>query len=145
MRLIAACCFALLVLDLSSCEGPTQPTETYDHLLFIREGGGAKTFTVTQTSNVDSANIYVSYYNNNDTIVQFSSCSADTNADSFQALDDALRGRIPIPGDFKQSTLPTGTWAFLYVVKDTQRNEITNTELRNRLLLFERIVENHFE
>ena len=143
MRFIILCCFALFAAVLSSCKGPTQPTETYGYFLFNREGGGAKTFTVTQTTKIDSVIINVSYYNYNDTVVQFASCSADSDVDSFTALDDALHGRLAITGDFKQSTLPTGTWAFLYVGSDTQRTEITNTDLRNRLLPFEKIVENY--
>ena len=143
MRLIIAYCFALIAAALSSCKGPTEPTETYDHFLFDREGGGAKTFTVNQTGRADSVVIHVSFYNYRDTVVEFSSCSADSDADSFKALDDALHGRVAIPGDFKQSTLPTGTWAYLYVVRDTQRTEITNTDLRNRLLPFETIVEKY--
>jgi hypothetical protein len=51
-----------------------------------------------------------------------------------------LQGKTQIVGDFKQSTLPTGTWSFLYVVKGSEQIEITNTDLRNVLSNFENIV-----
>jgi hypothetical protein len=55
-----------------------------------------------------------------------------------------VHGRVIITGDFHQSTLPTGTWAFLYMVRDGQRFEVTNTDLRNRLMGFETLVQQHF-
>lgn len=145
MRFIVVCCVALLAFLPSCSSGPTEPTNGFDHLLFVREGAGERTFTVTQASAVDTVEISVSKYNFRDTLVQFPSCSDQSNADVFHALDDALHGRVPIAGDFQQSTLPTGTWAFLYVVHDSQRVEITNTDLRNRLLPFETIVRSHFQ
>jgi hypothetical protein len=145
MRFVLGCFFASLAALLSCSKGPTNPTGELDHLLFVREGGGTKTFTVTQSSNTNTVAISVSKYEFRDTLVEFHSSSESSNGDAFLALDDALHGRVSISGDFKQPTAPTGTWAFLYVVHDSQMVEITNTDLRNRLLPFEMIVRNHFQ
>ena len=51
-----------------------------------------------------------------------------------------MNNQIQINGDFKQSTLPSGTWASIYLVTDEKETEVTNTELRNLLLKFEQII-----
>jgi hypothetical protein len=144
MRFILVCIVTSVAL-LSSCsKGPTNPTVGSGHLLFVREGAGTMTFTVTQSPKVNVVAISVTKYNFRDTLVDFPSSSDNTNADAYLALEDALHDRVSISGDFKQPTAPTGTWAFLYVVRDSQTVEITNSDLRNRLLPLETIVQKHF-
>jgi hypothetical protein len=61
-------------------------------------------------------------------------------AASVDALTRALGGEYQIKGDFKQSLLPTGTWVRVYMMQRKSKEEVTNVELRNRLLAFEEIV-----
>ncbi len=116
----------------------------FESMLFVRKGGGDKAFIVQQTHAPDSVLIAVSEYDFHDTIVQFFSRRDANTDDAFNALDSALDGRIDITGDFKQSQLPTGTWAYFYMIQDSARYEVTNAALRNRLFPFEKIVTSHF-
>jgi hypothetical protein len=51
-----------------------------------------------------------------------------------------MNNQIKLNGDYKESSLPTGTWAFIYLVNENKQTEVTNTALRTSLLEFERIV-----
>lgn len=142
------CCLLLLLpvaCDLMSTEPvPQPPPDAFEGILFVRKGGGDKVFTVQQTHSHDSMLITVSEYEFRDTLVQFASMRDASTADAFDALDSALHGKIEITGDFRQSTLPTGTWAYFYMVQDSAQYEVTNATLRSRLFPFEKAVTNHF-
>ena len=131
---------------MSSCDqGSTGPGIGYfDYFLFVRQGGGDKSFTVQSMPTGGLVEICASRYQFRDTLVQFQCGPDPSSRDAFSALNDALHGRVIITGDFHQSSLPTGTWAFLYLIRDGERYEITNTELRNKLLGFETLVQEHF-
>jgi hypothetical protein len=145
MRIHIFFCLVLLVANISCDQGSTGPgSRSFDYLLLIREGGGDKSFTVQPLLSFKLVDICVTRYQFRNTLVSFQ-CNADeSSASAFSSLDDAVHGRVIITGDFHQSTLPTGTWAFLYMVRDSLRFEITNTELRNQLLGFETLVQQHF-
>ena len=142
MRIFTILCFVLV----SGCDqGSTGPGQGFfDYLLIVRQGGGDKSFTVKSMPTVGRVEISVSRYQFRDTLVQFQCGPDPSSTDAFNALNNALYGGIVITGDFHQSSLPTGTWAFLYMVRDGERHEITNTELRNKLLGFEALVQRHF-
>ena len=135
---------ALLLLGSTSCnhssgDGASGP---FDYLFFVRQGGGDKVFTVNQQPFVGGVSIIVTRIHFRDTVVQFVSAPDQANAVTFSSFDDALHAKIPIEGNFSQPTSDAGSWAYLYMVRAGQRFEITNSELRNRLLGFEALVEN---
>jgi hypothetical protein len=109
-------------------------------MLFVRQGGGDKAFSVYPTNSADTFHVTVTHFEFRDTTVQLSLARDNGNAAAFDALTQTLHGKSQLFGDFEQSTLPTGTWSYLYVVKGAQRYEITNTDLRNVLSGFENIV-----
>ena len=145
MRIFIPVCLMLLIANISCDQGSTGPSDRiYDHLLFVRSGGGDKSFTVQPLFSFKLVDICVTRYQFRDTLVSFQCNSDQSSASAFNSLDDALHGRVTITGDFRQSNLPTGTWAFLYMVRDTNRFEIMNTDLRDQLLGFETLVQQHF-
>ena len=145
MRLLSQLFLVLAITTITCDQGANQTgARVYDHVLFVRQGGGDKMFTIEPVQPPDIISIAVSRYQFRDTLVQFH-CSRDgSTSDLFDALFQTLNGGIEIKGDFRQPTVPTGTWAFLYVVRNGEQLEITNTDLRNRLLPFERLVESYF-
>ena len=141
VRLLTHVCF-ILILSFVACDNGAD--STFDHLLFVRQGGGDKAFTIEPTGALEAVTIVVTRWQFRDTLVQFR-CAPDPNTSGlFNSLFAALNGQSQIAGDFQQSTLPTGTWAYLYVVRDGQQVQITNTDLRNQLLPFEDLVKAHF-
>jgi hypothetical protein len=142
MQLIRLLPVALLLL-LASCS--EESMGKFDNFLFVRQGGGEKTFTLAPTHAVDTVEVSISRYDFRDTVIQFRCGSDPSNSVMFVALDNALRGRTLITGDFHQPTNPTGTWAHLYMVRGMTQYEITNTNLRDELLGFEAIIERHLQ
>jgi hypothetical protein len=145
MRIFTLVCAILLVANISCDQGSIgSGSRVFDHLLISREGGGDKSFTVLPLQSPKVVLISVTRYQFRDTLASFQ-CTSDGNSEgAFTSLDDAIHGRVTISGDFHQSTLPTGTWVFLYMVRDGDRSEITNADLRNQLLGFEVVVQQHF-
>jgi hypothetical protein len=109
-------------------------------MLFERIGGGSLKFNVSPLTSLDALEIGVSYLEFRDTTIQMVVFRNAMNATTFEALMKVLSGQHQITGDFKQSPLDTGTWVRVYMVKGSQNEEVTNTELRNSLLNFEQIV-----
>jgi hypothetical protein len=112
----------------------------YDYFLFKREGGGNIEFRLIPTSNFGEFSLIISRLNFRDTTLNFSLQKDNMNASAFNSLYHSFNGDVTLIGDFKQSTLPTGTWAYLYMVKGNEQIEITNIDLRNDLLNFEQYV-----
>lgn len=145
MRTLILVCLILLVANISCDQGASGPgIRYYDYLLIIRGGGGDKSFTVQPLLSFKLVEIYVTHYQFRDTLVSFQCSSDESSAGAFSSLDDAMHDRVTITGDFHQPTLPTGTWAFLYMVQNGDKTEITNIDLRNQLLGFETLVQQHF-
>ena len=125
MRILTSICLILLIANISCDQGSSGPGDRiYDYLLIIRNGGD-KSFTVQPLFSFRLVDICVMRYQFRDTLVFFQCNSDESSASAFSSLDDAVHGRVTIMGDFHQSTLPTGTWAFLYMVRDSLRFEIT--------------------
>lgn len=54
-----------------------------------------------------------------------------------------LEKKLSIQGSFKQPTLPTGTWAYWYVIDEKEAKiEITNENVRDSLMTLEGLVGN---
>jgi len=121
-------------------EKTTQPAKQYDSLLFERKGGGNLVFIVYPTKNKNTFRAVVTSLSYRDTTINMILSKDNANATTFDALTRTLNGQNEITGDFKQATRPTGTWAFLYMVKGSNRTEITNTKLRKVLLDLEQVV-----
>jgi hypothetical protein len=127
-------------LLIANREKTTQPTKRYDSLLFERKGGGNLVFVVYPTETRNTFRVVVSALSYRDTTISMILSKDSANATTFDALTRTLNGQNKIAGDFKQATKPTGTWAYLYMVKGSNRTEITNTKLRKVLLDLERVV-----
>lgn len=133
--------FLLLIIILAGCKNDTDIiTGTYSSMHFVHQGGGAIDFRLSPTSNHNQLQAIVSNYNYRDTTIRI---VIDSNIDSapyFIAFKKALSSEIDIAGDFQQSTLLTGTWAYVYVSRNGKDTEVTNAELRSTLLQFEQLV-----
>jgi len=131
----------IAILFLLACKDvSTQPPGPYDSMLFHREGAGDKVFNAYPTTSTDTFQVVISRYEFRDTSVHLTLIKDNTNASAFDALTQTLSGQIKITGDSKQSTLPTGTWIYLYVVKGAGQTQITNITLVNLLSTFENMV-----
>jgi len=125
----------------SSCEKDSVIVRGYyDSMHFVRQGGGQIDFRIYPTDNFDQVNALVTKYSYRDTTIQITIPLNDDLELTFSALKQAMNNQIQINGDFKQSTLDTGTWSYIYMVEDSKETEVTNTDLRNLLQTFEQIV-----
>jgi len=135
--------FLLLIIILAGCKNDADNiTGTYSSMHFVRQGGGSIDFRLSPTSNPNQLQAIVSNYNYRDTTIRI---VIDNNADispCLIALKKALNNEIDISGNFQQSTLATGTWAFVYLSGNGKDTEVTNEELRSTLLQFEQLVRN---
>ena len=112
----------------------------YDSLHFVRKGGGEIDFSMYPNESFYQINTLVSKFNFRDTTIQTTIFLDDGNMLLFSELKQAMNDQLQINGDFKQSSLDTGTWAYIYMVHDSKETEVTNTDLRNMLLTLEKIV-----
>jgi len=135
-----------LIMILAGCKNEANSiTGTYSSMHFVRQGGGAMDLRLSPTNNPNQLQAIVSNYNYRDTTIRI---VIDNNVDSapcFIAFKKALSSEIDIAGNFQQSTLPTGTWAYVYVSGNGKDTEVTNTELRKTLLQFEQLVVNKIQ
>ncbi len=131
----------IVVIAFASCgDQSTEPSGPYDCMSLERSGGGALAFTVTPTIVSGTFQVSVTHRDFRDTSIVISLVNNTAIAASVDALTRALGGEYQIKGDFKQSLLPTGTWVRVYMMQRKSKEEVTNVELRNRLLAFEEIV-----
>ena len=138
--------FLLLIIILVGCENDTDIiTGTYSSMHFVRQGGGAIDFILSLTSNPNQLQAIVSNYNYRDTTIRIVINSNVDSAPYFIVFKKALSSEIDIAGDFQQSTLATGTWAFVYVSCNGKDTEVTNAELRSTLLQFKQLVINKIQ
>jgi hypothetical protein len=115
----------------------------YSRLEFKRDGGGNKEFYISRSDFKKSFVVNVTRYNFKDTTFTFNISGIELSGDLVNVLISLFNGRLNINGDFKQSKLPTGTWAHFYLVdKNSLRHEILNKKLRDTLFRLESIVEN---
>lgn len=133
--------FFFFVLMLTGCKKDADIVKGfYDSMHFVREGGGQIEFIIYPTDNINKLNAVVTKYNFSDTTIQFTIDINSDNSSALSSLNQAMNNQTQINGDFKQSTLASGTWASIYLVTDEKETEVTNTELRNLLLKFEQII-----
>ena len=130
-----------LVMLLWSCQNDSVKG-FYDSMHYVTAGGGQIDFKLYPTSNPDELKAVVNSFSFRDTVVQFYIDLNSGNASSFASLQKAMNNQLQINGDFKQSTLPTGTWTSVYLISSNKEVEVTNTQLRDSLLVFGQIVRN---
>lgn len=131
----------LLALFCAACDGNvTRPSAQYDSMSFKRFGGGELAFAVTPSTRADGYLVMVTHLEFRDTTIALGLARDSANSAAFATLARALDGRARLTGSFTQSPLPTGTWAYVYMVKGADRVEVTNGDLRDTLLVFERLV-----
>ncbi len=130
----------LAALLCASCHDATRPAARYQNMSFERLGGGDLAFDLWLAPGGNVGHVAVTRQDFHAASVSFDLVADAASAGAFEGLADALAGRIPLTGSFQQSPLPTGTWARVYMARDGARVEVTNTELRDRLLLFEGLV-----
>jgi hypothetical protein len=113
----------------------------YDSMHLKRDGGGQIDFKLYLTDNADRLKVIIDKYNFRDTTIQIYVDKNSDNASLFLLLHKAMNNQAQINGNFKQPTLPTGTWCYIYLVANNKETEVSNTDLRNTLLNFEQLVE----
>ena len=136
--------FILISALLTSCEKePTKPnfsSDVYNQMLFMREGGGNLTFTIAPIVDSDSFQVSVSSIAYHDTNFQKIIYRNAVTSGLLDTLILALKGQIPLEGSFRQTAVPTGTWAYVYMLNGNKKTEVTNESLRTALLKLEFIV-----
>lgn len=117
------------------------PPGPFEKIFFRRDGGGNKAFYVTADDVQKLLSFDVVKYNFRDTSYTFEQ-SPDEKDDVCGLITSILSGRLSVAGAHRTATKPTGTWAHLYVVTQTgSLVEITDTNLRERLMILEKLVE----
>ncbi|MGE5316046.1 MAG: hypothetical protein ACM3Q4_15240 [Acidobacteriota bacterium] len=111
--------------------------EPYDRMLFTRDGGGNIHFYFKPVENYSGFSYTVTQVNFRDT--NYTSVVGIKDGGRLAELvRSVLAGKVALTGDYKPSTLPTGTWARFYVVRADQSTiQITNRELLDRLWILE--------
>jgi len=138
--------FLLLIMIFAGCTNDADNiTGTYSSMHFVRQGGGAIDFRLSPTSNHNQLQAIVSNYNYRDTAIRIVINSNVDSAPYFIAFKKALNNGIDISENFQQSTLPTGTWSYVYVSRNGEDTEVTDAELRSTLLQFEQLVVNKIQ
>jgi uncharacterized protein (DUF2225 family) len=123
------------------CKNEVEPNYDYSKILFKRDGGGNKEFYI-RTNSAHEIIMQVTQYNFRDTNYTTSVFVEDEGKLS-NLITRVLNNRVTLKGDFKQSELETGTWAYIYVADDdNNKTEITNTALRDSLMILETLIEN---
>ena len=108
----------------------------------MRNGGGSKQFIITKESFTDHINIKILKYGWRDTLLIIPLSKNSSYEKLINSIDSLFNGQLIITGKFKQPTLPTGTWSYFYLyTDDNQKCELTNSELRLKLLSLETYVE----
>jgi hypothetical protein len=114
----------------------------FDSMCIERQGGGDLGFVVLpammaewQAGEVFTA--IVSHRNFKDTTIVVAISRDEVGSASSDAFMSSLLGLRQITGDFKQSSLPTGTWVKVYLMNREFKQEVTNVDLRELLLKFE--------
>jgi hypothetical protein len=131
----------LSILMLTGCKKDTEIVKGfYDSMHFVREGGGQIEFTLTPTDNSDKFIAVVTRFGIRDSTIQIIIDINNENRPALSLLDQAMKSKNQINGDFRQSTLLAGTWAYIYMVTDKKETEVTNTELRNSILQIEQLI-----
>jgi hypothetical protein len=136
----AALVLAATIAFVSCGDQLTGPSGPYYAMSLERKGAGDLAFTVAPTVVAGVLSVSVTHREFRDTSIVLSLVNSTAIAASVDALTRALGGEYQIKGDFKQSSLPTGTWVRVYLVQGAGKEEVTNVELRESLLSFEGIV-----
>lgn len=114
----------------------------YDYMHFIRLGGGQIDFNLYQTDNLDRLNAIVQRVNFHDTSLQAITIERNSENDyAFEAFNKAMLGQYELAGDFDNKRLLTGTWPSFYFVTNGIEVEVKNKELHDKLLYFEKVVQ----
>jgi hypothetical protein len=123
------------------CQNNNQTPSSYEKLFFQRSGGGDKQFYIT-TTNKHEIIFNVIRYNFKDTNYT-ASVYVEDNGNLSNLISQILDGQVQLKGDFKQPTNEVGTWAYIYAVKESNsRFEITNTKIRDSLMVLEKLIDN---
>ncbi len=138
--------FLFLWIHLPGCSEKQDPLpEYYDAMHFVREGGGQIDFNLVSTHEPDSLAAIVNEYLYRDTTIQVLIGQNSANTDAFTAFEEAMRNQLELDGDFQQPPGQTGTWSYIYFVRNGNETEVTNTGLRDLLGNFEDMVIDHIE
>lgn len=142
MRRIIPISFLAIAISLCciNCDSGTKPDDSFTRILFERAGASTKAFYAT-TNPGHEIILNITKYDFKDTNYTVTTVVEDSGQLS-DLITNVINRSVSITGDFKQPSLPTGTWAYLYAVSnDNKRTEITNIEIRDRLLSLETLVE----
>ncbi len=115
--------------------------ESYEKILFRRDGGGNKTFYVTVDNSLQQLSFEVVRYNFKETAFVFQRPLPESR-DVFGLVASILSGQTSLTGGAAPSARQTGTWVHLYAVTPQGSTvEITDHKLSAKLMALESIVE----
>lgn len=117
-----------------------EQNEKYKAMHFVRDGGGQIDFELFETENENQLKAVVSKYDFRDTTIELMISKNSDNTTAFSSFHSALNKETPLNGNFKQSTMATGTWVSIYFSSNEQELEVTNETVRNSLLKFEELI-----
>jgi hypothetical protein len=135
----------IILLCVAICSGCNKDNEDitvhFDYMHFVRFGGGSFEFKLYPDENHDIIKTdVILQYHHQDSTIHVSINKNIENESVFYSYYMSMKNEIELSGSFEQTTLYSGTWAFIYFVKDSVETEVTNTRLRDSLLKFERLV-----
>lgn len=128
------------MLSLSCQDFSTTNDGPADGLVLERLGGGDLAFTLVPFVPPFAYEAVVTHYNFRDTLITLGIVRTECDPAACDALFLAMSGDFTPDGDFTQSTLDTGSWVYVYLLRGRARHEVTNVTLRNELLKFEGVI-----
>ena len=132
----------MVAATIAGCSsGITLDRGYYDYIHFSRQGGVEIEFCLYPTGDSNQLKAVVSRYAYKDTTVQMIINNSSDYSEAFTMFHKALNNQMAIKGDFQQTTLPSGSWAYIYCVSNQKETEITNSDLRTSLLKFEQFID----
>ena len=140
MRALSLITLSLIIICTGCDKDEKDPKVYYESMRLIRYGGGANEFKLYPTENPDILQADVIKHHSPDSIIHVSINKNPENMSIFSSYFIAMKNETELSGDFKQSTLYTGTWVYIYLIKDSVETEVSNISLRDSLLKFERLV-----
>ncbi len=136
----------ILILLIGCAETQTDIYVDCNLLKWDTTGGGEIKFDVKYDTNfIERFNIYVNRYLYDETNLIFQLNPTD-NSNCYYTLDNIFNAKVNINGNFKESSLPTGSWTSIKVYTlDNYEHEILNIDLRNNLLELKNYVVSNIE
>lgn len=133
-------CFIAICLSLWACQKLDSKNTSFENIHIVRNGGGQIDFKLFPTEKEGTLSVVISKFNFKDTTLQFTLEKNEPNKAIFAIFEKVIQGYEKLEGESSPSKLPTGTWVSVFAVRQGKEIEITKPELRDSLLVLERLV-----